>query len=404
MDVQVNALETSLLQQDGGAKAEMRTLAAASLRQMEQWIERNGWAGYDPYDLRDTPLFEFLEQSPWGRRVAHAINLFAPVLARRVLGVRPQINAKAIGLLALGYLACFETTGQECYREKATACLTWLETNACPGYIGACWGYPFNWHTRVEIPAGTPSSVVSSIGGWAFLEAYRLFQDRHYLDMAQSTAEFFLRHLNVDRVDTQRACFSYTPLDHFHVHNANLFVAAHLYQIGTLTGDKSYIAAAEPSIAYTLGEQNRDGSWYYWGAPDEMYYVVDHYHTGFVLRCLDRLCGVAGRVDWEAALARGFQFYLEHLLDPSGLPKFTPERAYPVDIHSCAEAILCLAQLSRRYSEAARRLPDTMGWTLREMQAPDGHFCYRKYPKHTVRVAYMRWGQAWMFWALAVCL
>jgi hypothetical protein len=75
-----------------------------------------------------------------------------------------------------------------------------------------------------------------------------------------------------------------------------------------------------------------------------------------------------------------------------------------VDIHSCAEAILCLAQLSRRYSEAARRLPDTMGWTLREMQAPDGHFCYRKYPKHTVRVAYMRWGQAWMFWALAVCL
>lgn len=385
-------------------RAETYGLASARLERLGQWIDHNGWAGYDPYDLRDTPLFEFLQQRRLGRRVVHKINLYAPVLARHVLGVRPQINAKAMGLLAMGYLARFEATGQDSYQQKAVTCLEWLEANARPGYAGACWGYPFDWHTRVEIPAGTPSSVVSSIGGWAFLEAYRLLQNQHYLDMAQSTAEFFLHDLNVDQRDAQRACFSYTPLDHFHVHNANLFVAAHLYQVGSLVGETAYIAAAEPAVAYTLAEQNDDGSWYYWGPPDEMLYSIDHYHTGFVLRCLDRICGVSKRADWEAALGRGFQFYVERLLDPSGLPKLTPKKAYPVDIHSCAEAILCLTQLWRRYPEAATRLLDTIGWTLREMQAPDGHFYYRKYPSHTVRIAYMRWGQAWMFWALATCM
>jgi hypothetical protein len=382
-------------------EAESYGLALTSLERLEQWIERNGWAGYDPYDLRDTRLFESLERRRWTRRLARRIELYVPMLARHVLGVRPQINAKAMGLLALGYLARFEITGLEVYRKNAVACLEWLEENGQPGYAGACWGYPFDWHTRVEIPAGTPSGVVSSIGGWAFLQAYRIFQDERYLNLAQSTADFFLYDLNVDRRDDQRACFSYTPLDHFHVHNANLFVAAHLYEVGSLTGRVAYIAAAEPAVNYTLSEQNDDGSWYYWGPPDEMLYNVDHYHTGFVLRCLDRICAVSERTDWETALERGFRYYAGHLLDPSGLPKLKAERAYPVDIHSCAEAILCLTQLSRRYPEVVKSLSSVLRWTLSEMQSPDGHFYYRKYLKHTVRIAYMRWGQAWMFWALA---
>jgi hypothetical protein len=382
-------------------KRETQEFVSASLDKLEGWIEQNGWAGYDPYDLLGTFPFDILERQRLGRYLNRAVSRYAPTLARRAFGIRPQLNAKAVALLTLGYLSRFDNAKQEFYRAKAQACLQWLEEHICLGYAGACWGYPFNWQSRIKIPAGTPSSVVSSIAGLAFLEGFRVLHERNYLNIAESIAQFFLHDLNVDWLDIQRSCFSYTPLDHFHVHNANLFVAAHLHEVGVLTDNITYVDEAERAVNYTLSHQNEDGSWYYWGPPDKMLYKIDHYHTGFVLRCLDRLCRIAKRQDWENALDRGFQYYIMHLLDPSGLSRLTPDNPYPVDIHSCAEAILCLTQLKPRYQQAEMLLLATTTWTLHNMQASDGHFYYRKYPNRKVKVAYMRWGQAWMFWALA---
>lgn len=32
-------------------------LAMKSLMRLDSWIERNGWAGHDPYDIKGTKLF-----------------------------------------------------------------------------------------------------------------------------------------------------------------------------------------------------------------------------------------------------------------------------------------------------------------------------------------------------------
>jgi hypothetical protein len=37
-----------------------------------------------------------------------------------------------------------------------------------------------------------------------------------------------------DEVDEDKICFSYTPIDNFHVHNANLFSASALFMISLL--------------------------------------------------------------------------------------------------------------------------------------------------------------------------
>ena len=378
--------------------------ASIRLDLLESWIERNGWAGYDPYDLRSTGLYQSLNRFRVGKRLAAIIERFFPESSRKFLRIKPQVNAKAIALLASGYFTRFEISGEERYYRNALDCLNWLESNAQPGYAGACWGYPFDWYTRISIPAGTPSGVVSAVGGHAFLEAYRVSGDTHFLDIACSVADFFIHDLNIDRLDSQRACFSYTPLDHFHVHNANLFVAAHLYEIASLTGEATYKENAELAVAYTLSEQNIDGSWYYWGHPDRLLYAIDHYHTGFILRCLERLYAASGRNDYLKSLDEGFDFYLHNLLESTGLAKFSPKRPYPVDIHSCSEAILCLSALADRFTMASERLSEVTNWVLENMQAGDGHFYYRKYPHYTVKIAYFRWGQAWMYWALGTYL
>jgi hypothetical protein len=49
--------------------------------------------------------------------------------------------------------------------------------------------------------------------------------------------------------------------------------------------------------------------------------------------------------------------------------------------------------------ETARRVAD---WTLKNMQAPEGYFYYRKYPFITNKTPTMHWGQATMFAALSL--
>jgi hypothetical protein len=45
------------------------------------------------------------------------------------------------------------------------------------------------------------------------------------------------------------------------------------------------------------------------------------------------------------------------------------------------------------------------GWTLAHMQAPEGYFYYRQQKDGKIStIPYIRWGQAWMLWALAKML
>jgi hypothetical protein len=368
---------------------------------LESWIDSNGWAGFDPYDLRGTRPYQAVSRWGPGRACLAAVERLTPRTARRLTGVKPMVNAKAVALLALGYLARFAAARDESHKRQALSCLQWLEANASPGYAGACWGYPFDWYTRIAIPAGTPSGVVSAIAGTAFLEAYRLFSDRRYLEVAASVADFLLEDLTLDRLDGGRACFSYTPLDRFHVHNANLLVAAHLAEVAALAGEERYGRHVDQAVEYTLRAQNSDGSWFYWGAPDRLENNIDHYHTGSLLRSLDRLARATGRKEWLGALDRGFAYYADNFFGPAGQPKLFPNRPHPVDIHGCAEATLCLCALRERYDAAAKRLPAVVHWVVDNMQGRDGHFYYRRYRGWVVRIAYLRWAQAWMYLALA---
>jgi hypothetical protein len=185
------------------------------------------------------------------------------------------------------------------------------------------------------------------------------------------------------------------------VHNANLMVAATLATVGRATGTFEWDDLVRRATDYTLAEQRADGAWYYWGPPDPLMHWVDHYHTGFLLRALDDLLTTTGWSDLREPLDRGYAFYTRNLFDEGHVPRLTDANRYPVDIHSCAEAILCLSQLARRYDDALVRAQAVAEWTLAHMRHPSGYFFYRRYRWLTIKIPYMRWGQAWMMAALA---
>ena len=67
--------------------SELTELVYNSTEQLDAWISCNGWAGYDPYDLKGIPLFlkrnpTFFEKAV--KKVSLKVESFAPHLLRNL--------------------------------------------------------------------------------------------------------------------------------------------------------------------------------------------------------------------------------------------------------------------------------------------------------------------------------
>lgn len=382
-----------------------------ALNGLELWISNNGYAGYDPYDIRGQERFVSLfgKQSVFYHKLRNILHLVErnlhPLKLRKILKIKKEINAKGMGLFASAYLSLYSATGRQEYLNKAEDVLDWLAKNTSKGYPGMSWGYPFHWQSRIFIPKGTPSVVVTGIVGDAWLDHYLATASPSSLACAKEIASFMVNGLNVYNKSADMICFSYTPLDQFKVHNANLFAAAFLARLGKLINNKNYIELALKAVRFTLSDQNDDGSFYYWGleAPSK----IDHYHTGFVLRHLDMVHMISGEDFILKPLKSGFDFYLHNMFNGDNIPKNVPESIYPIDIHSCSEAILTLCQLAPAFG-GGDKLDNIFNFIMSRMHSEEGYFLaeIRKgsFGERTIDIPYMRWGQAWMLLALAKLL
>ncbi|MDD5681615.1 MAG: hypothetical protein PHI59_10310 [Candidatus Omnitrophica bacterium] len=379
-----------------------------SIDKLDKWIEKNGWAGYDPYDIKGHPLFTKRCPSYFERVIrkqSYRAEPFAPIFLRKIFNVKKAINAKAMGLFAESYIRLYRALKKDSYLIKAQQCLEWLGNNFSKRYSGMCWGYPFDWQSDVFFPKGTPSSVVTAIVGNAYWSYYEFSQDRKYLDICKSICDFFINDLKIDKISDNKICFSYTPMDNFHVNNANLLVAEFLIRMGKETGNKRCLDYGIKAVNYTLGEQNADGSILYWGKDQKSHNHIDHYHAGFKIRSLYSIWKLTKNEEIYKALKKYYKFYRDNFFVDRTIPKITPKSVYPINIHSCAEAILCVSALIEDFPEGKDFLDNSLRWTIENMQTKEGWFIYSIMDinglKFKVRIPYIRWGQAWMLSALS---
>jgi hypothetical protein len=372
--------------------------------------------GYDPYDI-----FDRLARAPDSlsqrlqRKLTVIANRMTPRLARALLRIQPQLNPKALGLCLRSFALLYEqASGKEPWYAAAERALDLLTQSRNPQYPMPVWGYPFDWRSRVLIPRGTPSAVVNSIIADGLMEWFRVSGESRFLAMSCEICEFFVRYLNRSPGVGASFCFSYTPLDHFHVHNANLFVAETLIKVGVAVGRSEWLELGRRAAAYALADQREDGSLSYW-ASDQTEAGnprIDHYHTGFEIRLLCRIGRMLCNPELLLAAKRYYDFYRRNLLHPVGnniMPKYTPDRIFPVDIHSCAELMILNAELAfdHNFLESIEVLKRGSTWILTNMKDKHGNFYSRienfGFFKLHVKIPYIRWGMAWMLLALSVC-
>ena len=231
---------------------------------LQAYIEAADFKGYDPYDALNSPILSGLSLGNKVLRIAF-IQLLKrlPVNLRPLLFVKKHYNPKGLGLFLWGYAKLYQIEKKPEFLQKIRYLLGLLNSLKSSGYSGHCWGYNFDWQSRAFfLPKYTPTVVNSSFIGHALIDAYEHTGIEEALELAIPVKDFILNDLNRYK-ENGTICFSYSPRDHYFVHNANLLGASFLIRLCSFAGDSDLKKLALSSLAYAIKHQREDGSWFY---------------------------------------------------------------------------------------------------------------------------------------------
>lgn len=376
------------------------------------YCESRDFAGYDPFDGLNSRLFQWspLKYSRAGRLGFLQLIKRSRLDLRALFLVEEGANPKGLALFALGELARFRATGSDVHAVNAKRLIDRLLPAAIKGKTAegretTAFGYNFDWQSRVFFaPRGTPAIVPTAFVFRAIMDAYGIFADPKYLETAKEICRFIVSDLNRS-VDTEdEICFSYTPIDRTEIYNASLLAAECLSRIGRMAKSNQYLETAAKAARFVIRRQRGDGAWAY-GEENKQAWA-DNFHTAFILTSLRRISGDVEEIRDEAAGAMhiGIAYWLDNFFLADGMPKYYDNEVYPVDIHSAAAAIASLAELGDLDDRMLPLADKVAEWTCANMLDSDGYFYYQKRKTGIVKTPFMRWGQAWMVYALATLI
>ncbi|MBL6729988.1 MAG: terpene cyclase/mutase family protein [Bacteroidia bacterium] len=381
-----------------------------SIKRLIQFCAEERYIGYSLYDSHSSPI----PFKKFGRIPSFLINQVvkrSPINFRPLIGVKKDINPKGYGLFLHSYslLSNHNILDHKEVEEKAHFFFDWLKNNPSKGYSGNCWGYNYYWPKKdgSDVPAYTPSVVVTGFIARAFLAYYESFKNYEVKDALESCTAFVLNDVHLYKGD-DGYCFSYTSVKKDLTVNANLLAAEVLAYSDFVNKDSKYTEYIEEVLKFTLHHQNDDGSWYYsFDFESRKPKKQIDFHQGYVLESLLRLykyTNIEMSSEAKNKIKKGLSFYYEQQFHKDGWCYWRFPKKWPVDNHNQSQGIITFSlfkDYDDRFLPFAEKIAD---WTIENMQDKRGNFYYQKWPLLTNKVNYMRWNQAWILLALATYL
>ena len=378
------------------------TIADAVLEQQQQ----HDYAGYDPFDGLNSLLFQGLQlhRSRWLSIAWLQANKVLPINLRPLFRVPRMRNPKGVALFILGLLEDYKRTRSSNKLKEARRLADWLLENTSDKqtWQHACWGYHFDWQARAfYVPKGKPNIISTSYIASALHELHGLTHEQRYQDTAIDTAYFVTKYLaSYDKLG--KLFFAYIPGEKTFIHNASLWGAATVARAAALTGDKVLTQKALQVAQLSVDGQQEEGAWVYGSLHHHQF--VDGFHTGFNLEALD-IVGQSLQTDqFNHSIKLGLNYYRKNFFLQDGTPKYYNTSIYPIDMHSSAQAILTFGRLAGRFVQAddSELMKRIMTWTVENMYLHEqGSFRYQINKRYRNNVNYVRWTQAWAYYALA---
>ena len=221
---------------------------------------------------------------------------------------------------------------------------------------------------------------------------------KKFLDAAISSTNFIINDLN-RTPKSEGFIFSYSPLDDTCVYNASLLGSRLLSRVYSYTKNPELISLAEESVRACANTQREDGSWVY--GELSMQGWVDSFHTGYNLECIAEYQKYSGDNSFQIHIEKGLSYYLNNFFLADGTPKYYNNKTYPIDVHAPAQLIVTLSRLDV-LKENKDLADNILKWTISNMQdSKQGYFYYQLKKGFSSKIPYMRWAQAWMFYAFS---
>jgi hypothetical protein len=383
----------------GRDPSDIRNIVTQSLDGLEAHLDAERFLGYDPYDALSSPIFRLpvLRSAKWLRIAAEQALKWSPLNFRPLLGIRKGYNPVSVAFVleASAYRARVDRERTTFYRERAADCIAELAQLRTEGYSGDCWGYPFDWEARYgRLPAGTPTIVATGIVTNSLFVAYRLLGLESAFEMCESAARFVVEDLPRTGGADGTFCWGYFPGDTQRVLNATMKGARLCAQVNSVTGNDHYRRLATETAGFVANHQREDGSWPY--AIGDTRRWADNFHTAYVLDAFDSYERCSGDSAFRDVKERGWTYYRGNFFLSDQIPKYYPDKVYPIDATASAQSLLTLCRFGD--VDTAARVAE---WTVREMQCRDGHFAYQVRRRYVVRIPYMRWSSAYMYAGLS---
>ncbi len=373
-----------------------------SFERLKEYVEGESFKGYDPFDGLNSVFFQsipFLKTSKWARLIWIQFFKRNPINLRPFLGVPKEYNPKALGLFLTGYCNLYRLKPEQSTLDTIVRLANLLLQLKSPGYSGAAWGYNFDWQARAFFqPKYTPTVVATSFIVDALLNAYEITKEERYLNTAVDARNFILKDLNRTYDNKGNFCFSYSPLDHTQVFNAGLLGAKTLSLIYPYIKEEILLSEAKKVVQYVVDHQQPNGAWAYGTLP--FHHWIDSFHTGYNLEAIHTYQEISRDFAYSNHLKKGLEYYLNTFFTPEGLPKYYNDRLYPIDIHAPAQLTVTLKKMGqlKKHKELVDKV---LHWTIDNMQSPKGNFYYQKRKFYTNKIPYIRWSDAWMFYAMS---
>jgi hypothetical protein len=372
----------------------------ATTLKLVAYCRANDWAGYDPYDALNSPLFgklPFLDYRLPRLALTQTLKR-SPVNFRSLLRIPKTQNPKAIALFLSAFIT-LERVDAAYHQGDIDFMIERLCDLRSPGTDYWCWGYSFPWQTRtLVVPSGVPNLVCTTFVANALLDAFDRLPNSRCLHMAVSAAEYIVNELYWTEGRTTGFSYPLPPM-RSQVHNANFLAAALLCRVYKHTNDEKFLRPALRVARNSVSKQHPNGSWHYGEAPSQRW--IDNFHTGYNLCALQTISRYAATTEFDEALRRGFDFYRSHFFREDGSVRYFHDRTYPIDVHCVAQSILTLLTLKELDSGNFPLAHSVLQWALTHLWDDRGFFYYRILRSGTNRVPYMRWSQAWMLLAMA---
>lgn len=377
-----------------------------SIIKLEEYIEKENFKGYDPYDTLLSPL-PFRKLGKWLPVLTIQFQKRNPINIRPLLGITKAYNPKAMGLFLQAYSILYQKYPKQEYKKKMDFLFYWLKKNYSEGYSGYCWGYNFPWASPAKyLEPFIPSAVVTGFIVKGIYQYYMASGNPEAIKILKNIEPFILNNLPIKK-DNTGICFSYTPIMKDCCYNASLLAAGSLARIYTLNKNKLLFPYIINAVKFVISRQKEDGRWNYsidlrTGKERKQ---ID-FHQGYILESIFEIKNILDIKDQklEDALRKGADFYFKQQFLPEGRSKWRLPKEYPVDIHNQSQGVITFSKLMDYNKDYLPFSKTIANWTIKNMQASDGHFYYQNFKYYKNKIPYMRWSQAWMLLALTTLL